>query len=192
MATPNNQAEQFYCSLLNKRKDILCPISTATEALSYSYMYCSQIGYTIKKKNTIASHLMDVVLINTTKIKIPWFFPDFRHFYQIPWLFPDWKNVKYFTLISVISLMGWEPCIYLLHPKLHRFPLKHHSIWLLVSYHIVQFADDILGRPVENNQIPCYSTWSINKQTICQGFTVLQLMKPAPIFLDFVQNWSSF
>ena len=50
MATPNNQAEQFYCSLLNKRKDILCPISTATEALSYSYMYCSQIGYTIKKK----------------------------------------------------------------------------------------------------------------------------------------------
>ena len=51
MATPNNQAEQFYCSLLNKRKDILCPISTATEALSYSYMYCSQIGYTIKKKH---------------------------------------------------------------------------------------------------------------------------------------------
>ena len=29
----------------------LCPISTATEALSYSYMYCSQIGYTIKKKH---------------------------------------------------------------------------------------------------------------------------------------------
>ena len=142
MATPNNQAEQFYCSLLNKRKDILCPISTATEALSYSYMYCSQIGYTIKKKNTIASHLMDVVLINTTnkitefnwlllsfgKIKIPWFFPDFRHFYQIPWLFPDWKNVKHFSLISMISLMGWEP--WLAHWEA-LFQLYRHSVWYL-------------------------------------------------------------
>ena len=40
-------------------------------------------------------------------IKIPWLFPDLRHFSQIPWLFPDWKKVKWFSLIS---LMGWEPC----------------------------------------------------------------------------------
>ena len=41
--------------------------------------------------------------------QIPWVFPDILYFCLIPWVFPVWKNGNSISLISMISLSGWEP-----------------------------------------------------------------------------------